>query len=228
MKAGIVVFPGSNCDYDCYYALNDLLNISSRFLWHKDSHLYDVDLVILPGGFSYGDYLRCGMIATLSPIMRSITSFAERGGLVLGICNGFQILVESALLPGAFLRNRDLKFICDYVYLRVESTLTPFTKNLDGKILSIPIAHKDGNYYVDKETLAEMYKNGQVIFKYCDSNGYINGFANPNGSTDNIAGVSNKAGNILGMMPHPERASEKTLASVDGSYIFNSIKSLLA
>lgn len=220
MKAGVVVFPGSNCDYDCYYVLNDILNIHTRFLWHKDSNLYNVDFVILPGGFSYGDYLRCGTIATLSPIMNSIIEFGNSGGLILGICNGFQILVESKLLPGAFLRNKNLKFICDYTYIKIENTSIPYTKDIDKKVLNLTIAHKDGNFYVDKKTLSDLYKNNQIVFKYCNSDGKTDELVNPNGSIDNIAGITNERGNILGMMPHPERAN-------DGLYIFTAIKNFL-
>ncbi|MEW6456615.1 MAG: phosphoribosylformylglycinamidine synthase subunit PurQ [Acidobacteriota bacterium] len=223
MKFGIVVFPGSNCDWDTYYALKDL-NQDVKFLWHKDKSLNGVDSVILPGGFSYGDYLRSGAIAKFSPIMEKVKEFSEKGGFVLGICNGFQTLLESELLPGAMLRNRDLKFICKFVHIKVENRNTPFTNLMkDGEILEIPIAHMDGNYFIDKEGLEQLKQNNQIVFRYCDENGEINGSSNPNGSLENIAGIINKRGNVMGMMPHPERASDKLLGSEDGRKLFLSL-----
>ncbi|MCX7974636.1 MAG: phosphoribosylformylglycinamidine synthase subunit PurQ [Candidatus Aminicenantes bacterium] len=224
MKFGVVVFPGSNCDYDTYYVLKEVLNQPTLFLWHKEPDLKGVDCVILPGGFSYGDYLRSGAIARFSPIMPAIVEFAHKGGLVLGICNGFQILLEAGLLEGAMLRNKNLKFLCQHVWIRVENNQTPFTrKTKKGQILKIPIAHFDGNYYASSETLDKLNRNGQIIFRYCTEDGEINERANVNGSMENIAGITNKAGNVLGMMPHPERASEVLLGSLDGLAIFQSI-----
>lgn len=224
MKFGVVVFPGSNCDYDTYYVLKDVLNQPTIFLWHKDPDLKGVDCVILPGGFSYGDYLRSGAIARFSPIMPAIIDFAQKGGLVLGICNGFQILLEAGLLEGAMLRNKNLKFLCQYVWIRVENNQTPFTRKIQqGQVLKIPIAHFDGNYYAPPETLAKLKRNNQIIFRYSTEKGEINEAANVNGSMENIAGICNAAGNVLGLMPHPERASEALLGSTDGLAIFKSI-----
>lgn len=220
MKAGIVVFPGSNCDWDTYYALNSV-GIEPVFLWHKDRNLNGCDLIVLPGGFSYGDYLRSGVLASFSKIMDSVKEFAEKGGLVLGICNGFQILLESGILPGAMLRNKELRFICKFVQIRVENNSTPFTKNCQkGEVLKIPIAHMDGNYYLPYEELEKLKRNGQIVFRYCDEKGEITDKANPNGSMENIAGIINEKGNVLGMMPHPERASFSILGSEDGRKIF--------
>ncbi len=224
MKFGVVIFPGSNCDYDTYYALKNVCKQKTTFLWHKEHDLKNVDCVILPGGFSYGDYLRSGSIAAFSPLMQEVKEFALRGGLVLGICNGFQILLELGLLPGAMLRNKKLKFLCQFVHIRVENNKTPFshqTKN--GQILKIPIAHFDGNYFASPETILEIKKNSQIVFRYSDAKGQLNAEANVNGSAENIAGLINKAGNVLGMMPHPERASEALLGSEDGRIIFESI-----
>ncbi len=222
MKAGIVVFPGSNCDWDTYHALRSC-GIESVFLWHKERNLNGCDLVILPGGFSYGDYLRSGVLASFSPIMNSVKEFAEKGGLILGICNGFQILLESGILPGAMLRNKGLRFICKFVNIRVENNSTPFTKNLKkGDVLKIPIAHMDGNYYLPPSELEKLKKNGNIVFRYCNEKGEINDEANPNGSMENIAGIVNERGNVLGMMPHPERASFSILGSEDGRKIFKS------
>ncbi|KAA0256929.1 phosphoribosylformylglycinamidine synthase subunit PurQ [Deferribacter autotrophicus] len=224
MKAGVVVFPGSNCDHDCYHVLKHVCGIETSFIWHKDTEINDYDLIVLPGGFSYGDYLRCGAIASKSPIMDTIIDFAEKGGYVIGICNGFQILTESGLLPGALLKNRSLKFICKNVYLRVENSFTPFTSLYSiGEIVKIPIAHMEGNYYIDEDGLKELKNNSQIVFKYCDEYGEINKESNPNGSIENIAGIINKRGNVLGMMPHPERAAEDILSSKDGLYLFKSI-----
>ena len=228
MKAGVVVFPGSNCDHDCYHVLKHVLDVDTVFLWHKEKDLKGVDLIVLPGGFSYGDYLRCGAIAAQSLIVDSIIDFAEKGGLVLGICNGFQILTETKLLPGVLLRNRDLKFICKDVNLVVINSHTPFTQlYTTGEIVKIPIAHMDGNYYIDDQGYLDLKENNQIVFKYCSSYGEIVEDANPNGSVENIAGIINKKGNVLGMMPHPERCAEKILNNTYGYHIFNSVKKYL-
>ncbi|CUS77569.1 phosphoribosylformylglycinamidine synthase subunit I [Candidatus Kryptonium thompsonii] len=224
LKFGVVVFPGSNCDYDTYFVLEKIFNQDVKFIWHKDRSVGDVDVVILPGGFSYGDYLRPGAIARFSPIMEDIIRFANRGGKVLGICNGFQVLVEAGLLPGALLRNSSLRFVCKYVYVRVENNDTFFTSLCDeGEVLKLPIAHGDGNYYVDDETLKKLIDNNQIVFRYCDRYGNVTEESNPNGSIYNIAGVINEEGNVLGMMPHPERCSEPVLGCTDGAKIFNSL-----
>ena len=224
MKFGVVVFPGSNCDIDCYHALRDVMGQDTEYIWHRTDSLDSFDCIVLPGGFSYGDYLRCGAIARFSPVMERVIEFAQRGKPVIGICNGFQVLTEAGLLPGALLRNKNMKFICDNVYIRVENSGTPFT-NLcgDGQVLRIPIAHGDGNYYVDSDTLKEMEKNNQVVFRYCSPEGDITDGSNPNGSLQNIAGVCNREGNVLGMMPHPERCMEEILGGRDGIVIFQSI-----
>lgn len=224
MKAGVIIFPGSNCDHDTCHVLKTVLGQETRFLWHGDRSLEDCDLVVLPGGFSYGDYLRTGAIARFAPIMDAVREFARKGGLVLGICNGFQILQEAGLLPGAMLRNRGLKFICRQVYVRVERADTPFTCSYEtGQVLSIPIAHNEGNLFVSPEELERLERRGQVILRYCDSAGEVKDAVNPNGSLNNIAGVTNEEGNVLGMMPHPERASELCLGSHDGKGIFLSL-----
>ena len=224
MKFGVVIFPGSNCDYDTYYALKNICKQKTTFLWHKEHDLKNVDCVILPGGFSYGDYLRSGSIAAFSPLMQEVKEFALKGGLVLGICNGFQILLELGLLPGAMLRNEKLKFLCQFVHIRVENNKTPFSHQAKkGQILKIPIAHFDGNYFASPETILEIKKNRQIVFRYSDTKGQLNEEANVNGSAESIAGLINKAGNVLGMMPHPERASEVLLGSEDGRIIFESI-----
>jgi len=224
LKFGVVIFPGSNCDYDTYYALKNICKQKTTFLWHKEHDLKNVDCVILPGGFSYGDYLRSGSIAAFSPLMQEVKEFALRGGLVLGICNGFQVLLELGLLPGAMLRNKKLKFLCQFVYIRVENNKTPFSHQAKkGQILKIPIAHFDGNYFASPETILEIKKNSQVVFRYSDAKGQLNEEVNVNGSAESIAGLINKAGNVLGMMPHPERASEVLLGSEDGRIIFESI-----
>ncbi len=224
MKFGVVVFPGSNCDYDTFHALQNVMGQKTVFLWHKDHNLQNVDCVVLPGGFSYGDYLRSGAIARFSPIMAEVKKFAEAGGLVLGICNGFQILLEAGLLPGAMLRNKNLKFLCQHVYIRIENAKTAFSNaGKKGQVLKIPIAHFDGNYYAEPELLAELEKNKQIVFRYCDEKGRVTEEANVNGSVHNIAGIVNREGNVLGMMPHPERASEKILGSEDGRVIFQSM-----
>lgn len=224
MKFGVVIFPGSNCDYDAYYALKNICKQKTTFLWHKEHDLKNVDCVILPGGFSYGDYLRSGSIAAFSPLMQEVKEFALRGGLVLGICNGFQILLELGLLPGAMLRNEKLKFLCQFVHIRVENNKTPFShQTKKGQILKIPIAHFDGNYFASPDTILEIKKNSQIVFRYSDAKGQLNEEANVNGSAESIAGLINKTGNVLGMMPHPERASEVLLGSEDGRIIFESI-----
>jgi len=224
MKFGVVVFPGSNCDEDCFYVLKEVLKQEAVYLWHQETSLKDCDCVVLPGGFSYGDYLRAGAIARFSPIMRSIASFAKDAGLVLGICNGFQILLESGLLPGAMLRNRRLRFICRYVTLRVERSDTPFTNRFrTGQVVRLPIAHNEGNYAADRRTLKILRQHGQVLFRYCDADGQLTDEANPNGSTDHIAGVCNAAGNVMGLMPHPERSAEPQLGSMDGRLVFESV-----
>ena len=222
MKFGVVVFPGSNCDQDCVHVASDVLGQPTATLWHQDTSLRGVDAVIVPGGFSYGDYLRTGAIARLSPIMRSIATFAKGGGLVIGICNGFQILLESGLLPGAMLRNTGLRFICRFVHLRVERTDTPFTNQFrQGQIIRLPIAHNEGRYTIEPRELDAV--RADVAFRYCDADGRVVDAANPNGSTDAIAGLTNKAGNVLGMMPHPERAAEASLGSDDGRLVFESM-----
>lgn len=223
IKFGVVVFPGSNCDHDAYYALKKVLNQEVNFLWHKDKDLKNSDVIILPGGFSYGDYLRTGAIAALSPIMQNVIDFGLKGGIIVGICNGFQILVESGLLPGVLLQNTSLKFICKDVYLKVENFNTIFTKNISKKVIKIPIAHGEGNYFADNDTLRQLEENNQIIFKYSSSDGTISDEFNPNGSLLNIAGITNKNGNILGMMPHPERACDPLLGNTDGQEIFISI-----
>ena len=224
MKFGVVVFPGSNCDRDTYYALKDVLRQPTLFLWHKDHDLKKVDCVVLPGGFSYGDYLRAGAIARFSPLMQEVAEFAVRGGLVLGICNGFQVLTELGLLPGAMLRNKNLKFLCQFVNLRLENTDTAFTRNgTAGRVLRIPIAHFDGNYYAPPETLKDIESHNQVLLRYSTPEGELTAEANVNGSLNSIAGLINKRGNVMGMMPHPERASEDLFGSRDGRVILESL-----
>jgi len=223
MKAIVVVFPGSNCDSDCHYALEES-GFTPSYVWHKETELPKTDLVVLPGGFSYGDYLRTGALAQFSPIMRSVTEFANKGGTVIGICNGFQVLLESGLLPGAMLRNRDLQFICRHVYLKVTNNETRFTSEYEkGQILSVPIAHGEGNYFAEVEVLKELEGEGQIAFRYATESGEISEAANPNGSQLNIAGICNKEKNVLGMMPHPERAMEDLLGSQDGRGVWSSI-----
>ncbi len=219
-KFGVVVFPGSNCDHDAYHALGKVLHQDVRFLWHKDSSLDGVDAVILPGGFSYGDYLRGGAIARVSPIMKEVVSFADAGGIVIGICNGFQILCEAGLLPGSLIRNAGLTFLCRFVHVRVEHTRSAFTSGCrEGEVLKLPIAHGEGNYFADAETLAGLERNNQIIFRYCDAGGSLTGEANPNGSLNGIAGIVNERGNVMGMMPHPERATDPVLRETDGAKI---------
>jgi phosphoribosylformylglycinamidine synthase len=224
MNIGIVVFPGSNCDHDCEHIFKDVLGQQVTMMWHKETSLTGLDAVILPGGFSYGDYLRTGAIARFSPVMQAIKQFAADGGLVLGICNGFQILLEAGLLPGAMLRNKSLNFICRETYVKVENAATPFTiAYRSGQVLKIPIAHADGNYYTDPVTLAGLQANAQVIFRYCTADGKVTPDACQNGSLDNIAGIRNAEGNVLGMMPHPERCAEAMLGNEDGRAIFQSM-----
>ena len=224
MKFGVVIFPGSNCDHDTYHVLKSVLGEETVFFWHQDTDLQDVDTVILPGGFSYGDYLRCGAIAKFSPILESVRRHAQEGKLVVGICNGFQILQEAGLLPGVMLPNAALKFVCRHVWLRTENNQTPFTNACqEGQVLRIPIAHNEGNFFISDQELAELQENQQIIFRYSDAQGDIIPEANPNGSIDNVAGVMNRQGNVMGMMPHPERASEALLGSEDGRFIFKSM-----
>ena len=224
MKLGVVTFPGSNCDYDCYKAIEEGLGAEAVYLWHKEHDLRGVDAVFLPGGFSYGDYLRAGAIASLSPVMREVAAFAAEGGPVAGICNGFQILCEAGLLPGALIRNRSLKFASREVVLRVESADTLFTTAYrPGQLLRIPIAHGEGCYIAEPEVLAELEATGRVVFRYVDAAGNPTPEANPNGSLNNVAGIVNERGNVLGMMPHPERAVSELLGSVDGMGFFRSL-----
>ena len=224
MKFGIVTFPGSNCDYDAYHAVVDSLGESAVYLWHKHHDLQDSDVIILPGGFSYGDYLRAGAIARFSPIMREVAAFARRGGPVLGICNGFQIACEAGLLPGALLRNAGLKFVSEAVHLRVENSDTLFTNQLaTGDVLRIPIAHGEGRFVADEDTLQELEGAGRVVFRYVNAAGQRDPGANPNGSVNDIAGIVSESGNVLGMMPHPERAADPLLGSDDGLAIFQSV-----
>ncbi len=223
MKAGVVIFPGSNCDRDAFEALK-LMGYQVEYIWHQETNLKGFDLVVLPGGFSYGDYLRAGAIAKFSPVMQEIIRFANKGGKVLGICNGFQILTEAGLLPGALLRNESLRFVCKYVTIRVVNSNTAFTHRVNpGQLLRIPIAHGEGNFFVDDDTLAELKANNQIVFQYVDNSGNPTPEANPNGSRENIAGIINREGNVLGMMPHPERAVEAILGSEDGRLIFESL-----
>ncbi|MGI8610152.1 MAG: phosphoribosylformylglycinamidine synthase subunit PurQ [Candidatus Dormibacteria bacterium] len=221
---GIVVFPGTWSDRDSYNAVHDQLGQEARFIWHKERDLSGLDCVVLPGGFSYGDHLRCGAIAALSPVMAEVIEYADRGGLVIGICNGFQILCESHLLPGALMRNRSVEFRCQATHLRVETTQTPFTSECSlGQVLSVPVSHGEGNYFADPDTLRHLETAGRVALRYVNAEGEATDDANPNGSLNNIAGIVNEAGNVLGMMPHPERAAEEMLGSADGLHIFRSI-----
>ena len=230
MKFGVLVFPGSNCDCDCVYAVAEGIQQDVRLIWHQENSLNDVDAVIVPGGFSYGDYLRAGAIAQFSQIMEALKIFAGKGGLVLGICNGFQILLEIGLLPGAMMRNRNLSFICEDVYVKVENAATSFTNACkSGQILKLPIAHAEGNYYTDPVTLSSLQANAQIVFRYCTADGQVTSKVNPNGSLDNIAGIVNIEGNVLGLMPHPERCAESMLGNEDGLNLFRSmLTSLLA
>lgn len=224
MRFGILVFPGSNCDHDCYYVINEIFHQEASLVWHKENSLAGFDAIIIPGGFSYGDYLRTGAIARFSPVMREVERFSLDGGFVLGICNGFQILLEAGLLPGVMLKNRSLRFICQDVYIKVENNETPFTGLYrEGNVLKIPIAHAEGNYYADPDTLARLKENRQIIFRYTMPGGEVLDSANPNGAMDNIAGICNEGRNVLGMMPHPERCSETALGNEDGKKVFQSI-----
>jgi len=224
MRFGIVVFPGSNCDEDAFHAARDVFGQDATYLWHKDTDLKDADAIILPGGFAHGDYLRTGAMARFSPIMAPVRTFAERGGPVIGICNGFQILLEAGLLPGAMLRNRGLKYRCEHIHIRVEQTDTPFTGTASvGQVLRIPIGHGEGNYYAPPDVLRQIESKRQVVFRYTDPAGHLDDSWNPNGSVDAIAGLCNESRNVLGMMPHPERACEPLLGGVDGRLIFESV-----
>lgn len=222
-KFGVVVFPGSNCDYDAYYAMKKVLGYDAEFLWHKDTDLKNSDVIILPGGFSYGDYLRTGAIARFSPIMDSVHSFAENGGIVMGICNGFQILLEIGLLPGVMLQNVSLKFVCKDVYLRIENNDTIFTKDIHQKTIKIPVKHGEGNYFADDETLKSLEENSQILFRYSSNEGEVAEVYNPNGASKNIAGIINKRQNVMGLMPHPENACDPVLRKTDGALIFKSV-----
>lgn len=224
MKVGVIRFPGSNCDQDPYWVLEQVAHQSVTYLWHESQELENCDLVIVPGGFAYGDYLRTGAIARFSPVMEAVGRFAQGGGLVLGICNGFQILCESHLLPGALMRNAGLKYVCKPVHVRVESTATPFTGACRlGEVLQIPIGHMEGNYFCDQDTLEQLRREERIVFRYCSPTGELIAEANPNGSLDNIAGICNQGRNVLGMMPHPERASEALMGGTDGMKIFDSV-----
>ena len=229
MKFAVIVFPGSNCDHDAYHAVKHVLGQPAEFVWHKETDLKGADVVVLPGGFSYGDYLRTGAIARFSPIMARVSEFASLGGPVLGVCNGFQVLLEAGLLEGGMLRNRGLKFLCQHVHVRVEETDTPFTRAAaPGQVLRMPIAHGDGNYYASPETLRSLDTNRQVIFRYCDASGTLADEANPNGSAQAIAGICNETRNVVGLMPHPERACESVLGSADGLVVLESAVAALA
>jgi phosphoribosylformylglycinamidine synthase I len=229
MKFGVVVFPGSNCDHDTYHVISKVIGQPVEFIWHRQNSVGDCDAILLPGGFSYGDYLRTGAIARFSPVMGAVKEFAERGGKVMGICNGFQILCEAGLLPGALMRNANLKFVCEHINMRIETTDTPFTGLCQkGQVLSVPIAHGDGNYFCDAATLEELKRENRIVFRYSDASGSLTADANPNGSLEHIAGIINRERNVIGMMPHPERASEEVLGSNDGRIIFNSLAATLA
>ena len=229
MKFGVIIFPGSNCDHDAYWTVQNVAHQPVTFLWHESHDLEHCDAVVVPGGFAYGDYLRTGAIAKFSPVMEAVRKFASGGGLVLGICNGFQILCESGLLPGALMRNVGLKYVCKPVQLRVENAETPFTGGCrQGEVLTIPIGHMEGNYFCDDATLAELRSNQQIVFRYCSSAGEITAAANPNGSLENIAGICSPGRNVLGMMPHPERSSETELGGTDGFKVFESMVGAMA
>jgi phosphoribosylformylglycinamidine synthase len=224
MKFGVIVFPGSNCDRDVEMVTSGILNQPTRFVWHQDTDIDDLDVIVIPGGFSYGDYLRCGAIARFSNVMKSVIEHAKQGKYVLGICNGFQVLTEAGLLPGALIRNRDLHFICDRVPLKVEQNQSVWTKNYQSQqILTLPIAHGEGRYYADDDTLKNLEDNQQILFRYVNSQGEITEDSNPNGSLHNIAGISNQQGNVLGMMPHPERAADQALKAIDGLALFQGL-----
>jgi phosphoribosylformylglycinamidine synthase subunit PurQ / glutaminase len=229
MKFGVIVFPGSNCDHDAYHVISKHVGQPVDFIWHRETDLSAYDALIIPGGFSYGDYLRAGALASFSPVMTSVKKFAAQDKLVLGICNGFQILCEAGLLPGALIRNRELHFICEHVNARVESTNTPFTHELSrGDVLTMPIAHAEGNYVCDDDTLAELQRDDRIIFRYCDADGQVSDATNVNGSRDNIAGICSRGRNVMGLMPHPERACEDSLGSSDGRAVFHSLAGALA
>lgn len=225
MKCGVVVFPGSNCDHDCFHILKHVFKLDTEWIWHKDDvNLSKFDLVVLPGGYSYGDYLRAGAIAQFSSVMKEVIQFADSGGIVLGICNGFQVLVESGLLPGALIQNRTQKFICKTVSLRVENASTTFSSEcLEKSVLSIPIAHHQGSYFIDPEGLCQLEDNQQVVFRYCSPVGEVTDEFNPNGSANNIAGIINEGRNVMGLMPHPERCADPAWSNIDGQLIFKSI-----
>ncbi|MEB3224327.1 MAG: phosphoribosylformylglycinamidine synthase subunit PurQ [Synechococcus sp.] len=224
MKFGVIVFPGSNCDRDMAMVTEGIFGQPTRMVWHQETDISDLDVIAVPGGFSYGDYLRCGAIARFSPVMQSVIDHANQGKYVLGVCNGFQVLTEVGLLPGALVRNRDLHFICDRQFLRVENNTQVWTRSYNkGQVINIPIAHGEGRYHADPDTLKAIEDQGQVLFRYCDAQGNINEAANPNGSLNNIAGITNAAGNVLGMMPHPERAADASLSLVDGKGLFEGL-----
>ena len=224
VRFGIIVFPGSNCDHDAYHATKHVFGQEARFIWHKESSVGDADVIVLPGGFSYGDYLRSGAIARFSPVMQDVARFASRGGLVFGICNGFQMLCEMGLLPGVLMRNASLRFVCKQVDLRVENGRTPYTMRLkEGQVVRIPVSHGEGNYFASDDVLDRLEGEGRVAFRYCDEAGALSPAANPNGSARHIAGIVNEGGNVLGMMPHPDRCAEGVLGSADGTYLFESI-----
>ena len=224
MKFGVIIFPGSNCDHDAHWTVEHVLHQPVTFLWHESHDLKDCDAIIVPGGFAYGDYLRTGAIAKFSPVMESVRKFADNGGLVLGICNGFQILCESGLLPGALMRNVGLKYVCKPVQVRVENADTPFTNACAlGEVLTIPIGHMEGNYFCDPDTLADLKRSNRIVFRYCSPGGEITDSSNPNGSLDNIAGICSPGGNVVGMMPHPERSAEPELGCTDGLKVFQSM-----
>ena len=221
MKFGVIVFPGSNCDRDIAMVTEGILDQPTRMVWHQETEIDDLDVIVIPGGFSYGDYLRCGAIARFSPVMKSIVAHAQAGKLVLGICNGFQILTEVGLLPGALIRNRDMHFICDQVPIKIENNTSVWTKSYQSQqVVCFPIAHGEGNYYADADTLKSLEDNGQILFRYCSATGEVNSANNPNGSCHNIAGITNQQGNVLSMMPHPERASDSALGLTDGKALF--------
>jgi phosphoribosylformylglycinamidine synthase len=229
MKFGVIIFPGSNCDHDAFWVIQQVAKQPVTFLWHDSPDLQGCDAIIVPGGFAYGDYLRTGAIAKFSPVMNSVKKFAAEGGLVMGICNGFQILCESGLLPGALMRNAGLKYVCKPVHVRVETTNTPYTQELTkGEVLEIPIGHMEGNYFCDENTLAELQRDNRIVFRYCTEQGEITPESNPNGSLDNIAGICSPGRNVLGMMPHPERASENVLGCADGFKVFESLAGVIA
>jgi phosphoribosylformylglycinamidine synthase len=229
MKFGVIIFPGSNCDQDAFWTVENVLKQQATFLWHESHDLQNVDAIIVPGGFAFGDYLRTGAIAKFSPVMESVRKFADQGGIVIGICNGFQILCEAGLLPGALMRNSGLKYVCKPVNVRVENTDTPFTNACtQGEVLCIPIGHMEGNYFCDEATLAELKRNQQIVFRYCSPSGEITPESNPNGSLENIAGICSPGRNVLGMMPHPERSSEPELGGTEGFKIFESLVGAMA